>query len=136
VGNHDIPSVAIEDLISKVYGDNITATEKILLLDSTFRLEVPILAFECLKKIFSNEDQQNPIREDQLEDKIVDTFRSFNGHNDIFVGKRIQYAFDDNNSNLTRENYAFTFPNSLQTENFKIPKIFIPNNFVQLTSNL
>ena len=136
VGNHDIPSVAIEDLMSKVYGDNITATEKILLLDSTFRLEVPILAFECLKKIFSNEDQQNPIREDQLEDKIVDTFRSFNGHNDIFVGKRIQYAFDDNNSNLTRENYAFTFPNSLQTENFKIPKIFYPKQFCTVNEQL
>ena len=136
VGNHDIPSVAIEDLMSKVYGENITPDQKILLLDSTFRLEVPLLAFECLKKIFSNEDQQNPIHKDQLEDKIVDTFRSFNGHSDIFVGKRIQYAFDDNNSNLTRENYAFTFPNSLQTENFKIPKIFYPKQFCTVNDQL
>ena len=66
VGNHDIPSVAIEDLMSKVYGENITPDQKILLLDSTFRLEVPLLAFECLKKIFSNEDQQNPIHKDQI----------------------------------------------------------------------
>ena len=51
VGNHDIPSVAIEDLMSKVYGQGISATEKTLLLDSTFRLEVPLLAFEALKKI-------------------------------------------------------------------------------------
>ena len=136
VGNHDIPSVAIEDLMSKVYGENITPDQKTLLLDSTFRLEVPLLAFECLKKIFSNEDQQNPIHKDQLEDKIVDTFRSFNGHSDIFVGKRIQYAFDDNNSNLTRENYAFTFPNSLQTENFKIPKIFYPKQFCTVNDQL
>ena len=136
VGNHDIPSVAIEDLMSKVYGENITPDQKILLLDSTFRLEVPLLAFECLKKIFSNEDQQNPIHKDQLEDKIVDTFRSFNGHSDIFVGKRIQYAFDDNNSNTTRENYAFTFPNSLQTENFKIPKVFYPKQFCTVNDQL
>ena len=55
---------------------------------------------------------------------------------DIFVGKRIQYAFDDNNSNLTRENYAFTFPNSLQTENFKIPKIFYPKQFCTVNDQL
>ena len=129
VNNHDIPSVAIEDLMSKVYGENITSDQKTLLLDSTFRLEVPLLAFECLKKLYRNTDDANSIDNDQLDEKIIDTLRSFNGRSDIFVGKRIQYAFDENNSNITRENYAFTFPNSLQTEKFKIPKVFYPKQF-------
>lgn len=129
VGNHDVPSVAIEDLMSKVDGGNITSDQKALLLDSTFRLEVPLLAFECLKKLYSNADDTNSINNDQLDEKIIDTLKSFNGRSDIFVGKRIQYAFDENNSNITRENYAFTFPNSLQTEKFKIPKVFYPKQF-------
>jgi hypothetical protein len=136
VGNHDIPSVAIEDLMSKVYGENITPDQKILLLDSTFRLEVPLLAFECLKKLYSNTDDVSSINNDQIDDKIIDTFRSFNGRSDIFVGKRIQYAFDENNSNITRENYAFTFPNSLQTEKFKIPKVFYPKQFCTVNDKL
>jgi hypothetical protein len=136
VGNHDIPSVAIEDLMSKVYGENITPDQKILLLDSTFRLEVPLLAFECLKKLYSNTDDISSINNDQIDDKIIDTFRSFNGRSDIFVGKRIQYAFDENNSNITRENYAFTFPNSLQTEKFKIPKVFYPKQFCTVNDKL
>ena len=136
VGNHDIPSVAIEDLMSKVYGENITPEQKTLLLDSTFRLEVPLLAFECLKKLYSNTDDISSINNDQIDDKIIDTFRSFNGRSDIFVGKRIQYAFDENNSNTTRENYAFTFPNSLQTEKFKIPKVFYPKQFCTVNDNL
>jgi hypothetical protein len=136
VGNHDIPSVAIEDLMSKVYGENITPDQKILLLDSTFRLEVPLLAFECLKKLYSNTDDVSSINNDQIDDKIIDTFRSFNGRSDIFVGKRIQYSFDENNSNTTRENYAFTFPNSLQTEKFKIPKVFYPKQFCTVNDKL
>ena len=136
VGNHDIPSVAIEDLMSKVYGENITPDQKTLLLDSTFRLEVPLLAFECLKKLYSNTDDVISINNDQIDDKIIDTFRSFNGRSDIFVGKRIQYAFDENNSNITRENYAFTFPNSLQTEKFKIPKVFYPKQFCTVNDKL
>jgi hypothetical protein len=136
VGNHDIPSVAIEDLMSKVYGENITPDQKTLLLDSTFRLEVPLLVFECLKKLYSNTDDISSINNDQIDDKIIDTFRSFNGRSDIFVGKRIQYAFDENNSNTTRENYAFTFPNSLQTEKFKIPKVFYPKQFCTVNDKL
>ena len=69
VNNHDIPSVAIEDLMSKVYGENITSDQKTLLLDSTFRLEVPLLAFECLKKLYRNTDDANSIDNDQLDEK-------------------------------------------------------------------
>jgi len=135
VGNHDIPSVAIEDLMSKVSGQGITATEKILLLDSTFRLEVPLLAFEALKKMYSK-DHQEVVNTDNIEDQFIETLHSFNGKSDIFVGKRIQYAFNEKNENLTRENYAFFFPNSLQTEKYKIPKVFYPKQFCSVNNEV
>ena len=40
--------------MSKIYGENVTPTDKALLLDSTFRLEIPILAFQTLKKCISS----------------------------------------------------------------------------------
>ena len=123
VGNHGIPSVSIEDLMSKIYGENVTPTDKALLLDSTFRLEIPILAFQTLKKCISsgltNIEDQN----------ILETLLSFNNDSDVFVGKRIQYGFNQSNENILKENYAYTFPNSLQNKKFKIPKILHPTQF-------
>ncbi len=123
IGNHGIPSVSIEDLMSKIYGENVTATDKALLLESTFRLEIPILAFQTVKKCISSgltkiEDQN-----------ILETLLSFNNDSDVFVGKRIQYGFNQSNENILKENYAYTFPNSLQNEKFKIPKIMHPTQF-------
>ncbi len=123
IGNHGIPSVSIEDLMSKIYGENVTATDKALLLESTFRLEIPILAFQTVKKCISSgltkiEDQN-----------ILETLLSFNNDSDVFVGKRIQYGFNQSNENILKENYAYTFPNSLQNEKFKIPKILHPTQF-------
>ena len=123
IGNHGIPSVSIEDLMSKIYGENVTPTDKALLLESTFRLEIPILAFQTLKKCVNSgltkiEDQN-----------ILETLLSFNNDSDVFVGKRIQYGFNQSNENVLKENYAYTFPNSLQNEKFKIPKILHPTQF-------
>ncbi len=123
IGNHGIPSVSIEDLMSKIYGENVTPTDKALLLESTFRLEIPILAFQTLKKCI-NSGLTNI--EDQ---KILETLLSFNNDSDVFVGKRIQYGFNQSNENILKENYAYTFPNSLQNEKFKIPKILHPTQF-------
>jgi len=123
VGNHGIPSVSIEDLMSKIYGENVTPTDKALLLDSTFRLEIPILAFQTLKKCISSGTTN-------IEDQnILETLLSFNNDSDVFVGKRIQYGFNKSNENILKENYAYTFPNSLQNEKFKIPKILHPTQF-------
>ena len=123
IGNHGIPSVSIEDLMSKIYGENVTPTDKALLLESTFRLEIPILAFQTLKKCvnsgLTNIEDQN----------ILETLLSFNNDSDVFVGKRIQYGFNESNENILKENYAYTFPNSLQNEKFKIPKILHPTQF-------
>jgi len=130
VGNHGIPSVSIEDLMSKIYGENVTPTDKALLLDSTFRLEIPILAFQTLKKCISsgitNIEDQN----------ILETLLSFNNDSDVFVGKRIQYGFNQSNENILKENFAYTFPNSLQNEKFKIPKILHPTQFSSVNGQI
>jgi len=130
VGNHGIPSVSIEDLMSKIYGENVTPTDKALLLDSTFRLEIPILAFQTLKKCISygiaNVEDQN----------ILETLLSFNNDSDVFVGKRIQYGFNQSNENILKENFAYTFPNSLQNEKFKIPKVLHPTQFSSVNGKI
>ena len=130
VGNHGIPSVSIEDLMSKIYGENVTPTDKALLLDSTFRLEIPILAFQTLKKCISsgitNIEDQN----------ILETLLSFNNDSDVFVGKRIQYGFNQSNENILKENFAYTFPNSLQNEKFKIPKVLHPTQFSSVNGKI
>ena len=130
VGNHGIPSVSIEDLMSKIYGENVTPTDKALLLDSTFRLEIPILAFQALKKCINsgltNIEDQN----------ILETILSFNNSNDVFVGKRVQYGFNKSNENILKENYAYTFPKSLQNEKFKIPKVFHPTQFSSVNGQI
>ena len=109
--------------MSKIYGENVTPKDKALLLDSTFRLEIPILAFQTLKKCINsgltNIEDQN----------ILETLLSFNNDSDVFVGKRIQYGFNQSNENILKENFAYTFPNSLQNEKFKIPKILHPTQF-------
>ncbi len=123
VGNHGIPSVSIEDLMSKIYGENVTPTDKALLLDSTFRLEIPILAYQALKKCYA-------INSEKIhDDKIIETILSFNNESDVYVGKRIQYGFNQNNENILKENYAYSFPNSLQNEKYKIPKILYPTQY-------
>ena len=39
---------------------------------------------------------------------------------EAFVGKRVQYGFNKSNENILKENYAYTFPKSLQNEKFKM----------------
>jgi hypothetical protein len=51
---------------------------------------------------------------------------------DVFVGKRIQYGFNQSNENILKENFAYTFPNSLQNEKFKIPKVLHPNSIFEV----
>ncbi len=130
IGNHGIPSVSIEDLMSKIFGENVTPTDKALLLESTFRLEIPILAFQALKKCINS--SLSAIEEENILDAIL----SFNNSNDVFVGKRIQYGFNNNNENMLKENYAYTFPNSLQNERFKIPKILHPTQFSSVNGKI
>ena len=79
--------------------------------------------FKALKKCYSINS------EDINDDKILETILSFNNESDVFVGKRIQYGFNQNNENILKENYAYSFPNSLQNEKYKIPKILYPTQY-------
>ncbi len=121
VGNIYTPSLSIQDLISRVYkGDEIGPNKTTLLLDSTFRLEVPILAHQALTKL-SKED----IETADIE-KIRSVILGFDGKKDIFLGKKLQYGFNNNGQNILTQNYAYIFPNSVQLKDYELPKILNP----------
>jgi len=122
-GNITIPSLSIQDLISKIYPDGISADKKVLLSDSAFRLEVPLLISQSLDKC----DDENLKKKDV--DKIRSEILSFDGDRDIFLGKGLQYGFDENGRNTFRDNYAYTFPTSLQIKDYVVPKILYPKQY-------
>ena len=122
-GNITIPSLSIQDLINKIYPEGISANQKTLLSDSAFRLEIPLLISQALNKC----DDADLEKKDP--DKIRFAILSFDGERDIFLGKRLQYGFDKEGKNIFKENYCYTFPSSLQTKDFVVPKILYPKQY-------
>ena len=122
-GNITIPSLSIQDLISKIYPDGISADKEVLLSDSAFRLEVPLLISQSLDKCDDEDLKKKDI------DKIRSEILSFDGDRDIFLGKGLQYGFDENGRNTFRDNYAYTFPTSLQIKDYVVPKILYPKQY-------
>tara|TARA_S200000501_G_scaffold169332_1_gene159479 strand:+ start:867 stop:2882 length:2016 start_codon:yes stop_codon:yes gene_type:complete len=122
-GNITIPSLSIQDLINKIYPEGISANQKTLLSDSAFRLEIPLLISQALNKC----DDADLEKKDP--DKIRSAILSFDGERDIFLGKRLQYGFDKEGKNIFKENYCYTFPSSLQTKDFVVPKILYPKQY-------
>ena len=122
-GNITIPSLSIQDLISNIYPDGISADKKVLLSDSAFRLEVPLLISQSLNKCDDEALKKKDV------DKIRSAILSFDGDRDIFLGKRLQYGFDENGRNTFRDNYAYTFPTSLQIKDYVVPKILYPKQY-------
>ena len=129
-GNITIPSLSIQDLISKIYPDGITTNQKTLLSDSAFRLEIPLLISQALNKC----DDLGLKKRDV--DKIKSTVLSFDGETDIFLGKRLQYGFDKNGRNVFKENYCYTFPSSLQTKDYTVPKILYPKQYKTINNQV
>ena len=41
----------------------------------------------------------------------------------------MQYGFDKNGRNTFKDNYAYTFPNSLQIKDYVVPKILYPKQY-------
>ena len=122
-GNITIPSLSIQDLISKIYPDGISTNQATLLSDSAFRLEIPLLISQALNKCDDIDlEKKDP-------DKIRFAILSFDGERDIFLGKRLQYGFDNEGKNIFKENYCYTFPSSLQTKDFVVPKILYPKQY-------
>ena len=94
-----------------------------MLLDSAYRLEIPLLVSQALNKC-DDQDIQNRDAE-----KIRSAILSFDGKKDIFVGKRLHYGFNEDGENILKENHAYTFPNSLQNKDYNTPKILYPTQY-------
>ena len=129
-GNITIPSLSIQDLISKIYPDGISTNQATLLSDSAFRLEIPLLISQALSKCDDIDlEKKDP-------DKIRSAILSFDGERDIFLGKRLQYGFDKEGKNIFKENYCYTFPSSLQTKDFVVPKILYPKQYKTVNNQI
>ena len=118
------PSLSLEDLINKIYKDDIGPNKKTLLLDSAHRLEYPLLLSQILNKC----DDKTIKNKDK--DKIRDALISFDGSKDIFFGKRLQYGFNSEGKNIIKDNFAYIFPNSLQIKGYETPKILYKRQYI------
>jgi hypothetical protein len=91
--------------------------------DAAWRLELPLLVAYAARQaglMFSTKEQF-------LED-MRNALNSIDGENDIFIGKKQNFAFKDN-ANLQKMNYLVQFPQSLQTP-LSYPKIFSPKQYL------
>ena len=116
-------SLSLQDIINKVFKEDIGPNKTTLLLDSAYRLEIPLLVSQALNKC-DDQDIQNRDAE-----KIRSAILSFDGKKDIFVGKRLHYGFNEDGENILKENFAYTFPNSLQNKDYNTPKILYPTQY-------
>jgi hypothetical protein len=116
-------TLSIEDLMSKVFDKELETNKITLLLDSLWRLEIPILISQALNKIDISEIHKMDT------EKLRSAILSFDGKKDIFIGKRGHLGFDADGVNNIRDNFAYIFPNSLQTQDYKTPKIFYRTQF-------
>ena len=124
-GQHLVPSLSLRDMINKVFGYEISSNKMSLLLDSAYRLEYPLLFSQALDKCDDVDIENQDI--DKIRSKIL----SFNGSTDIFVGKRLQYAFNENRSNILKDNFIYIYPNSLQLRDNDTPKILYHTQYVK-----
>jgi len=116
-------TLSIEDLMSKVFDEELETNKITLLLDSLWRLEIPILISQALNKIDISEIHKMDT------EKLRSAILSFDGKKDIFIGKRGHLGFNADGINNIRDNFAYIFPNSLQTQDYKTPKIFYRTQF-------
>ena len=117
----DFPYLDFEEFIQRV-DVPLTEVEKILVKDSSWRLEIPLLIAYASKQAQCN----FTTREKLLED-LSKSLNNIDGEREIFVGKQLAYAFH-NNENILKANYLYQFPPSLQAHG-SFPKIFNPEQF-------
>ena len=120
-GEFTFPYLDFEDLIKRV-DVQLTEVEKALVKDSSWRLELPLLVAYASKQA----QCKFITRENLLEDLSL-ALNNIDGERDIFVGKQLAYAFN-NNKNILKTNYMYQFPPSLQAHG-SFPKIFYPKQF-------
>lgn len=120
-GNIAFPYLDFEDLIRRAEIP-MNDTEKAFLTDSAWRLELPLLAAYAARQAGCIATEK-----DQFLADMRDALNAIDGQRDIFIGKQLAFAFDEN-TNLTKTNYTYQFPQSLQTPG-TYPKIFYPLQF-------
>ena len=125
-----VRSLANLDLINKIASDKLTPEKLAILATSIFRLEIPLLIAEALNKC----------SDEQLENKDVEAIKSsilsFDGETDIFLGKRLYYGFDKEGNNILKEDHCFTYPSSLQTKDYNLPRLFYRNQYFPLKNGI
>ena len=116
-------SLATSDLISKIHKSGLTEKEDRLLNNSIYRFDRAYFIAEALAKC-SNEDLKN-----KNKDAITSAILSFDGENDIFKGNRQSFAFDKKGNNIYANSLMYTYPNSLQVEDYITPSILYKYQF-------
>jgi len=117
-GENFFPTLEYEDLVRQV-GLPLTTVERALVLDSSWRLETPLLAAHAARHIKGNISQKK-----EFLSALSESVEKIDGVRDFFVGKRLVYAFKGK-ANFLKTTYCYQFPHSLQEEN-SYPKIFYP----------
>ncbi len=118
-----VRSLANLDLINKVAEKELAPEVEAVIATSIYRLEIPLLIAEALNKCSDEEIASKDI------DAIKSSILSFDGENDIFLGKRLDYGFDKDGNNILKEDLCYTYPPSLQTKDYKIPRMFYMNQY-------
>jgi uncharacterized membrane protein len=115
---YTFPTLAFEDLVRRV-GIPLTEREKALVQDSSWRLEMPLLAAHASQYMEKNISDKKA-----LVEGLSKAIGEVDGVRDIFVGKRLMYAFE-NQENILKDTYCYQFPTSLQTKG-SYPKLLCP----------
>jgi hypothetical protein len=115
------PYLDYEDLVKRSQ-IAMNETEKSFVKDSAWRLGLPLLAAYAAR-------QAGCIATEKLQflADMRDALNAVDGKRDLFVGKQLTYAFD-NNVNQAKTHYIYQFPTSLQTQG-SYPKIYYPLQF-------
>ena len=112
------PDLDFENLINAT-GMSPTPKEKSLFATSGWRLEFPLLvAYASQKAGLTFSDKK------QFVANISRAINGIDGRNDVFIGKKLSYAFKDN-ANILKDTYLYQFPTSLQTPG-AYPSLFYP----------
>ena len=130
-GTQSFPTLAFEDLVTKCFDHDPSHSQKTLVLDSVYRLEIPLLINEAINKI-RKEDDISKITLAKIKEKIL----TFDGKSDLFIGKKLIYGFDNDAKNIFKDSFAYVFPNSLQIKDYEIPKIYYPTQISSIDDEI
>ncbi len=120
-GENFFPYLDLEDIIKRS-GIKTNDTEKTIIKDAAWRLELPLLAAYAARQV-----EFQIVEKEQFIVDMRNALNSIDGERDIFIGKQLMFAFNEN-TNIIKTNYMYQFPKSLQTLK-SYPKVFYPVQF-------